>query len=124
MFRILLVQQHNTVREALAFALSRQPDFEVVGRQPATLAQGRFALAQGAIDLAVIDSSLSEGDGLDLVREVRDAQPHSLLVLVLTTSLDRHANEVALKAGASEVLTTEASFEEIFSMIRRIAEEY
>jgi DNA-binding NarL/FixJ family response regulator len=63
------------------------------------------------------------------VRELHNAQPNSIPVVVLTASVDSGVRDLALKAGASEVLTTEASFEEILQVVRlqvvrRIAEEY
>jgi DNA-binding NarL/FixJ family response regulator len=118
--RILLAEEHNAVREALADALNRQPDFEVVA-QTASLADARRAMALGGVDVAVVGSELSDGYGLELVQELRDAHPRSIPVLVLTRSLDPAMHDLALKAGASEVLTTLVSIEEILWTLRRIA---
>jgi DNA-binding NarL/FixJ family response regulator len=122
MTRMLLVEDHNTLREALAVALNRQPDFEV-GAQTASLADGRSAMALGGVDVAIVGSELPDGYVFELVQELRDAHPRSIPVLVLTRSFDPAVYDLALKAGASEVLTTEVSFEEIFQVIRRIAED-
>jgi two-component system response regulator DevR len=121
MNRILLVEEHNTLREALASALDRQPDF-TVGAQTASLGDATLAVAIAGIDVAVVDPDLPDGDGLELIRELCDAQPRSIPVLVLTKSFDPAAHALALKAGASEVLATDVSFEEIILVIRRIVE--
>jgi DNA-binding NarL/FixJ family response regulator len=118
---ILLVEPHNVLRETLASALNRQPDFEV-GAQTASLAEGRIAVAIGGLDVAVVDPDLPDGDRLELVRELSNARPQSIPMLILTKSFDPAVHDLAQKAGASKVLTTEVSFEEIFWVIRRIVE--
>jgi DNA-binding NarL/FixJ family response regulator len=57
---MLLVEDHNTLREALAVALNRQPNFEV-GAQTASLADGRSAMALGGIAVAIVGSELPDG---------------------------------------------------------------
>jgi two-component system, NarL family, response regulator DevR len=121
MNRILLVEDHNVVRDALASALNREPDLEV-GAQTRSLAEARIAVALGGIDAAIIDLDLPDGDGLELVQELRDGQPRSIPVLVLTKNLDPAVHDLALKAGASEVITTLVSIEEIRWTLRRIAQ--
>jgi DNA-binding NarL/FixJ family response regulator len=121
MNRILLVEDHNVVRDALASALNREPDLEV-GAQTRSLAEARIAVALGGIDAAIIDLDLLDGDGFELVQELRDGQPRSIPVLVLTKNLDPAVHDLTLKAGASEVITTLVSIEEILWTLRRIAQ--
>ncbi len=60
MNRVLLVDDHATFREPLAFMLNREPEFEVVA-QVGSLAEARRALE--GIDLAVVDLDLPDGNG-------------------------------------------------------------
>ena len=60
MNRVLLVEDHATFREPLAFMFGREPEFEVVA-QAGSLAEARGML--GGIDLAVVDMDLPDGDG-------------------------------------------------------------
>ena len=63
--RVLLVEDHAAVRQALAAMFAREPDFAVVG-QAATLAEARSLLS--GVDVAVVDLGLPDGDGADLIR--------------------------------------------------------
>jgi DNA-binding NarL/FixJ family response regulator len=121
MNRILLVEDHNVVRDALTSGLNREPGLEV-GAQTRSLAEARIAVALGGIDAAIIDLDLPDGDGFELVQELRDGQPRSIPVLVLTKNLDPAVHDLTLKAGASEVITTLVSIEEILWTLRRIAQ--
>jgi len=120
MKRILLVEGHNVFREVLASELDRMPNLEVAA-QASSLAEARSAASLGGIDIACVAHDLPDGDGFELVRELRDVQPHSIPTLVvLTTSLDPAVHDLALQAGASDVLTTRASFEELLHTLIRI----
>jgi two-component system response regulator DevR len=118
---ILLIEYHTVLRDALASELNRQPDMEVVAHT-GSLAEGRLALALGGINFGLVNPDLPDGDGLELVSELRNAQPRSIPVLVLITNLEPNEHDLALKAGASEVLSTVVSFEQVFLTIRRIAD--
>ena len=91
--RIMLVEDHISFRQALAFMLNRDPGFEVVA-QAGTLAEARRGLDERnipeGIDAAVIDLALPDGSGVDLIRDLRSHIPN-LTVLVLSATL-RQAN--------------------------------
>ena len=74
MKRILLVEDHSAFREAMATYLERDSDFEVAA-QAGSLAEAR-AIASTEFDVAVIDIYLPDGNGLDLVRQLREDAPH------------------------------------------------
>ena len=117
--RILLVAEHNAFREALAIRLDQEEDLEVAW-QAGSVADTRDVHLDG-IDVAVVDPLLSDGDGLVLIREVSVANPNAL-ALVLSHKLDPTMYHQALGAGAVEVLTTNASMEEVINAVRRSAE--
>ena len=117
--RILLVTDHNAFREALAVRLNQEEDLEVAW-QAGSLADTRDVHLDG-VDVAVVDPLLPDGDGLILIREVSVANPNAW-ALVLSHRLDLTMHHQALGAGATEVLTTNVSLEEVINAVRRSAE--
>src|SRR5919201_5778867 len=117
MIRVLLVEDHASFRQPLAFLLGREPYIAVVG-QAGSLAEARQGL--DGIDVAIIDLGLPDGPGVELVQELRAINPHSA-VLVLTASLDRREHARAVEAGASGVLHKSAEVEEVVHAVRRLA---
>lgn len=118
MIRILLVDDHASFRQPLAFMLNREPDFTVVA-QAGSLAEARGLLNE-EIDVAVVDLVLPDGNGATLVRDLRTANSHSQ-VLVLTASVDRRDLARAVESGASGVMNKSARIEEIISAIRGLS---
>ena len=119
MTRILLVEDHAAFREALAAFLEMDPDFEMVA-QLGSLAEARGITYSEKIDVVVIDLYLPDGDGVDLVRQLREEAPH-LKTLVLTGSLDPNAELLAKEAGADEVLFKSVGVVQVAEVIRRLA---
>ena len=120
MQRILLVEDHASFRQTLAFVFDQQPEFEVVA-QVGTLAEARRAMSGVEADLGVIDLSLPDGEGTGLIEELREANPH-FAALVLTASLDRSEHARAVEAGAAGVLHKSADVDEILDATRRLGE--
>ena len=114
---IPLVEDHAAFREALATFLEEDPDFEVAA-QVGSLAEAN-GIESAVADVAIIDLSLPDGDGIDLVRQLRREAPH-LKTLVLTGSLDPDAEVLAKEAGADEVLFKSVGIVQIAEAIRRI----
>ena len=83
--RVLLVEDHTAVREAIAGMLERESDLTVVG-QAESLAEARELLH--GVDVAVLDLALPDGDAIALIPELRAASPGAQ-VLVLSANLDR-----------------------------------
>jgi DNA-binding NarL/FixJ family response regulator len=118
--RVMLVEDHAAFRQSLASLLRREPDIEVVA-QEGSLAQARQML-DTPLDVAVLDLSLPDGDGRDLIGELRQANA-GLSVLVLTVMLGPgHLDEV-VKAGADAVLHKAAFPPTIVEEVRRLAGE-
>jgi DNA-binding NarL/FixJ family response regulator len=120
MQRILLVEDHTSFRQTLAYVFDHQPDFQVVA-QAGTLAEARRAMEGSRADLGVIDLSLPDGEGTDLIAELRDANPH-FAALVLTASLDRAGHARAVEAGAASVLHKSADVDVILDATRRLGD--
>ena len=121
MQRILLVEDHASFRQTLAYVFDQQPDFQVFA-QAGTLAEARLAMDDAEVaDLGVIDLTLPDGQGTSLISELRDANP-DFAALVLTASLDRAEYARAVEAGAASVLHKSADVDDILDATRRLGE--
>jgi DNA-binding NarL/FixJ family response regulator len=120
MKRVLLVEDHAASREALAKVLEWEAGFEKVP-QAGSLSEGlaRAGVLDGALDVAVVNLGLPDGDGTDLISQMRSTES-DVPVLVLTLSQDPARHARALDAGADRVLTKDASVEEIVDAVRRL----
>jgi DNA-binding NarL/FixJ family response regulator len=118
--RVMLVEDHAAFRQSLASLLSQEPDIEVVA-QAGSLAQARQML-DTPLDVAVLDLSLPDGDGRELIGELRQANA-GLSVLVLSVMLGSGHLEEVMKAGADAVLHKVASPPAIVEEVRRLAGE-
>jgi DNA-binding NarL/FixJ family response regulator len=118
--RVMLVEDHVAFRQSLAALLEREPDLEVVA-QAGSLAQAR-KIIDTPLDVAVLDLALPDGDGRDLIGELRQSNA-GISILVLSVMLGpSHLGEV-LKAGADAVLHKVASPPTIVEEVRRLAGE-
>jgi DNA-binding NarL/FixJ family response regulator len=115
--RVLLVDDHATFREPLAFMFDREPEFEVVA-QAGSLSEARRKVE--GVDLAVVDLNLPDGDGTELIGNLRAASPRAV-VLVLTASAERGAYARAVEAGAAGVLNKSSSIKEVIDAARRLS---
>ncbi len=68
--RILIVDDHPIVREGLTTVLSHKPGFQVCG-EAASVAEALKLIDSEQPDLAIIDLSLSDGSGLDLIKRIK-----------------------------------------------------
>src|SRR5215208_4228655 len=114
--RILLIEDHATVREALAATFEREEGFEVVG-QAGSIEEARGMLGMESVDVAVVDLGLPDGYGGDLIKDIREANPHAQ-ALVLSASLERAQIAQAVQSGAAEVLNKTAPLDEVVEMLR------
>jgi DNA-binding NarL/FixJ family response regulator len=118
--RLLLVDDHAAFRQPLAFMLEREPDMMVIAQADSVAAARHIVpTLPEQIDVALVDLRLPDGLGIDVVREVRQANPrsHSLLI---TADTDRLQHARALEAGASGVINKTAQLTDILDAIRRV----
>jgi two-component system nitrate/nitrite response regulator NarL len=120
MHRILLVEDHASFRQTLAFVFDREPEFEVVA-QVGSLAEARKVMDGLKVDLGVIDLALPDGEGIELIKDLREVNPN-FAALVLTASLDRAEHARAVESGAAGILHKSAGVDEILDATRRLGE--
>jgi DNA-binding NarL/FixJ family response regulator len=119
MQRLVLVEDHASFRQTLAFVFDQEPDFDVVA-QAGSLAEARRVMRGREADLGIIDLTLPDGEGVELIEDLREANPH-FAALVLTASLDELDHARAVEAGAARVLHKSADVAEIMEAARRLA---
>ncbi len=117
--RILLVDDHELIREGLRRAFERAGDLDVVG-EAATLAQARDALARLRPDVLVTDVRLPDGDGIALASAAR-AQRRGLGIVVLTMYAGDDTVLAAMDAGVSAFVGKDAPVEDVVAAARRAA---
>jgi len=116
--RVLLVEDHATVREAIASTLEREARFRVVG-QAGSIAQARSMLGAQPVDVAIIDLGLPDGYGADLIPELREASPQAQ-ALVLSATLDRAQIARAVENGAAGILNKSAHLDQVVDAVKRL----
>src|SRR5918995_5331264 len=100
--RLLVVDDHEVVREGLVSMLDRRPGFQVVG-EAGTVAEAIDAARRLQPDLIVMDVRLPDGSGIEACREIRAEFPATRVVM-LTSYPDEEAVFSAIVAGASGYL--------------------
>jgi DNA-binding NarL/FixJ family response regulator len=121
MSRVFLLEDHASFRETLAIMIEHEPDLEVVG-QAGSLAELRGVPREswGEVDVALMDLLLSDGTSTEVIGLMREANP-ALSVLALTIVQDPEVLGWAQTMGADQVVSKEASIEEILGAVRRAA---
>ena len=118
--RILIVDDHPAVREALAMRIGRQSDLEVCG-EAADLSEALRLVADTQPDLAVVDISLKTGCGIDLIKRIKDRND-TVRMLVWSTHSESLYAERALCAGALGYINKDQATDKIVEGIRRVLE--
>jgi DNA-binding NarL/FixJ family response regulator len=116
--RVLIVDDHPAVREALAFRIGRQSDLQVCG-EAADVGDALRLLAEAQPDVAVVDISLKTGNGIDLIKRIKDRNDHVRMVVWSMHSESLYA-ERALRAGALGYVNKDQATDTIVEAIRRV----
>jgi len=117
--RILLVEDHETVRQALKLLIDREADMQVVGEA----SDGAQAIEHGALghlDVVVMDLSMPGVSGVMATRTLKERYP-ALPVVGLTRHADQTFLEELLRAGASAYVLKQSPHVELLRAIRAAA---
>lgn len=116
--RILLIDDHDIMRQGLRMLVESEPDFRVVGeaRDGAT---ARLLAASEQPDLIVLDLDLGGESGLDLIPDLLAAAP-AVRILVLTGLRDTEAHRQAFHLGATGLVEKESAAEVLVKAIRKV----
>jgi DNA-binding NarL/FixJ family response regulator len=118
--RLLLIDDHAAFRIPLALVLERERDLIVLS-QAGSLSEARAKLPEsaGMVDIALVDLQLPDGNGVEIVRDVRSANPEGQ-VIVLTADTEKRHHARAIEEGAVCILSKSVQPFEIVDAIRRV----
>lgn len=117
MSRIMIVDDHALVRHGLSQLISCEPDLEVCA-QAATVEEALEQLAT-APDLIVVDISLKEGNGIELIKQIK-SRNENMKMLVSSMHDESLFAERALHAGARGYINKQESTEKVIDAIRHV----
>lgn len=116
--RIILVDDHPMVRERLAQVIEAEPDLRVCGE--AEDRRDALQLIETAKpDLAIIDLTLKNSHGLELIKDIAVMYPKLKMLVVSLHDEDLYAERV-VRAGASGYITKQEATRSILVAIRRV----
>jgi DNA-binding NarL/FixJ family response regulator len=113
---VLLVDDHDLIRQGLSRAFERQPDFTVVA-EAGSVAEAIALASSLSPRVVVTDVRLPDGTGLDVVRRLRQVNPDIGLV-VLTMYAGDEQLFAALEAGASAFVAKDAPADDVVAAAR------
>jgi len=116
--RILIVDDHPIVRQGLRRLMENEEDLIVCG-EVETARDARTAIKELSPDAVIVDISLKQGDGIELVRDVR-AHYATLPMLVLSMHDEAIYAERMLSAGANGYIMKQAASEQFLASLRRV----
>ena len=116
--KILIVDDHSIVRRGLIQLINQEPDFVVCG-QAENAMEALAAIKERSFDLAVVDVSLDNINGIQLTEKIHLLCPN-LPVLILTMHNEGAYVERALRAGAAGYVTKNEAAEKIVAAIRQV----
>ena len=117
-FRLLVVDDHEVVRQGLVALLDRRPNFQVVaeaGTVEEALAQARLHQP----DIVIMDVRLPDGSGVEACREIRADLPDTRVVM-LTSFPDDEAVLSAIVAGAAGYLLKQIRARDLVSALEAV----
>jgi DNA-binding NarL/FixJ family response regulator len=118
MIRVILVDDHALVRDAVGRLLDAEPDLRVVAAFAEGNAAVRFA-AREAPDVAIVDISLSDASGIDVARRLRAVSPKTQLVMLSMHAKSEYVQQ-AFATGASGYVLKECAGEEVAQAVRAV----
>jgi DNA-binding NarL/FixJ family response regulator len=118
--RVIIVDDHPIVRQGLRRLIDQEEDLAVCG-EAESVREARQLVRELSPDVLIVDISLKQGDGLELVRDARAHYP-SLPILVLSMHDETIYAERMLSAGANGYIMKQAASEQFLVAVRRVLE--
>jgi DNA-binding NarL/FixJ family response regulator len=116
--RLLVVDDHEVVREGLVSMLARRPNFQVVA-EAGTAADSIELARKFKPDLVIMDVRLPDGSGIEACREIRAEMPETKVV-ILTSYPDEEAVFSAIIAGASGYLLKQVRARDLVAALEAV----
>ncbi len=116
--KILIVDDHPLVRAGLRQLISDEPDFKVCG-EAANVHEAVSMARETRPDLAIVDISLADGSGLDLIKRIH-AIASAVRILVASMYDESIFAERAIRAGAMGYINKQEAAENVIEAVRQI----
>jgi DNA-binding NarL/FixJ family response regulator len=113
--RVLFVEDHQLLADALAAMLAREPDMQVVGIA-GTVADAKI-MAREQLDVVLMDYRLPDGTGAEATRAIKARWPAARVVMVTALTDDETLLE-SIQAGADGYLTKDRAAEDVVTAVR------
>ena len=118
---VLLVDDHEVVRQGVRFFLEAHSDFVVIGE--AESGKAAIKLAEEHVpDVVLMDLVMPEMDGVEATRQVKNISPRTQVVVLTSYHEDEHIFP-ALQAGAISYILKDIRMEELADVIKRAAHD-
>ena len=117
--RVMLVDDHEVVREGLRALLNRRPGMTVVA-EAGTVAQAIEVALREKPDVVVMDVRLPDGTGVEACREIRSELPGTRMIM-LTSYADEEAVMASILAGASAYLLKQTRGQQLADAVEAVA---
>jgi DNA-binding NarL/FixJ family response regulator len=118
MIRVIIVDDHPVVRRGLKQIIAAEQEMQVVG-EAESAREALRVIRQTACDAVVLDITLPDGSGLDVLGQLKSERP-TLPVLIMSMHQEELYALRVLKAGASGYLMKDSIPEELIKAIRKI----
>jgi two-component system, NarL family, response regulator DevR len=119
MTRVFVLDDHDVVRRGLKELLEDTGDLEVVG-EAGTAVDARSGIPLAEPDVAVLDVRLSDGNGVEVCREIRSRHPE--IKCVMLSAFDDEVTVIAsILAGASGYVLKQIKGGDIVNAVRMVA---
>jgi DNA-binding NarL/FixJ family response regulator len=113
--RVLFVEDHQLLADALSAMLAREPDIEVVG-VAGTVADAK-QLSRERLDVVLMDYRLPDGTGAEATRAIKARWPAARVVMVTALTDDETVLE-SIQAGADGYITKDRAAEDVVHAVR------
>jgi two-component system, NarL family, response regulator DevR len=113
--RVLFVEDHQLLADALSAMLGREPDIEVVGIA-GTVAEAKL-MSRDRLDVVLMDYRLPDGTGVEATRAIKARWPAARVVMVTALSDDETVLE-SIQAGADGYMTKDRAAEDVVAAVR------
>jgi DNA-binding NarL/FixJ family response regulator len=120
MIGVIMIEDHQILVDSFSLMLRYEPDFEFLG-SASSLEKGRNLLKETTPDVLLLDVGLPDGNGLDIIPEVKRLSPETNIV-VLTSLTDENTLMRVVDSGISGFVSKDSQLSELLVTIRKAAE--